>query len=112
MKFGIFYEHQLPKPWVAGKELKLFQDALEQAGMNKHEHICDSLELFGKEVMPEFKEREIAREAKKAEELAPFIEVAMQRKKYMEPLADQDIPVFPALGCSVVEGEADPKNGR
>ncbi len=30
MKFGIFYEHQLPKPWGEGKELKLFQDALEQ----------------------------------------------------------------------------------
>ncbi len=30
MKFGIFYEHQLPKPWTEGKELKLFQDALDQ----------------------------------------------------------------------------------
>ena len=28
MKFGIFYEHQLPKPWTEGLELKLFQDAL------------------------------------------------------------------------------------
>ena len=30
IKFGIFYEHQLPKPWGEGKELKLFQDTLEQ----------------------------------------------------------------------------------
>ena len=30
MKFGIFYEHQLPNLWGEGKELKLFQDALEQ----------------------------------------------------------------------------------
>uniref|UniRef100_UPI002ADE3546 LLM class flavin-dependent oxidoreductase n=1 Tax=Tepidiforma sp. TaxID=2682230 RepID=UPI002ADE3546 len=30
MKFGIFYEHQLPRPWDDGAELKLFQDALEQ----------------------------------------------------------------------------------
>ena len=30
MKVGIFYEHQLPKPWDDGIELKLFQDALEQ----------------------------------------------------------------------------------
>ena len=30
MKFGIFYEHQLPKPWDEGVELKLFQDALDQ----------------------------------------------------------------------------------
>ena len=26
-----------------------------QAGKNSHEHICESLELFAKEVMPEFK---------------------------------------------------------
>src|SRR5439155_973798 len=30
MQFGIFYEHQLPRPWVEGAELKLFQDALDQ----------------------------------------------------------------------------------
>jgi alkanesulfonate monooxygenase SsuD/methylene tetrahydromethanopterin reductase-like flavin-dependent oxidoreductase (luciferase family) len=30
MKFGIFYEHQLPRPWVEGAELRLFQEALEQ----------------------------------------------------------------------------------
>src|SRR5712672_3783353 len=30
MKFGTFYEHQLPRPWKEGAELKLFQDALDQ----------------------------------------------------------------------------------
>ena len=30
MKFGIFYEHQLPRPWVEGAELRLFQEALDQ----------------------------------------------------------------------------------
>src|SRR5271154_5226261 len=30
MRFGIFYEHQLPRPWTEGLELKLFQDALDQ----------------------------------------------------------------------------------
>ena len=30
MKFGIFYEHQLPRPWEDDSELKLIQDALEQ----------------------------------------------------------------------------------
>jgi len=29
MKFGIFYEHQLPKPWNEGDEQRLFQEALE-----------------------------------------------------------------------------------
>ncbi len=30
MKFGIFYEHQLPKPWSEGREHRLFKDALDQ----------------------------------------------------------------------------------
>ena len=30
MKFGIFYEHQLPRPWDDGLEQRLFQDALDQ----------------------------------------------------------------------------------
>ncbi len=30
MKFGIFYEHQLPRPWNDGRELELFQEALDQ----------------------------------------------------------------------------------
>src|SRR5437763_3386605 len=30
MKFGIFYEHQLPRPWEEDSERQLIQDALEQ----------------------------------------------------------------------------------
>ncbi|MET4699401.1 alkanesulfonate monooxygenase SsuD/methylene tetrahydromethanopterin reductase-like flavin-dependent oxidoreductase (luciferase family) [Constrictibacter sp. MBR-5] len=30
MKFGIFYEHQLPRPWEARSEYQLFQDSLAQ----------------------------------------------------------------------------------
>ncbi|MBV8959343.1 MAG: LLM class flavin-dependent oxidoreductase, partial [Actinobacteria bacterium] len=30
MKFGIFYEHQLPRPWTDDSERQLIQDALEQ----------------------------------------------------------------------------------
>ena len=30
MKFGIFYEHQLPRPWADGAEHKLLKDALDQ----------------------------------------------------------------------------------
>ena len=31
MKFGLLYEHQLPRPWREDSEQKLFQEALEQA---------------------------------------------------------------------------------
>lgn len=81
---------------------------IQQAGMNKHEHICESLELFAAEVMPEFKERAAQREAKKAEELAPYIDAALARKKFMPMPDDGDLPEFPALGRSIVEGEEDP----
>jgi alkanesulfonate monooxygenase SsuD/methylene tetrahydromethanopterin reductase-like flavin-dependent oxidoreductase (luciferase family) len=30
MRFGIFYEHQLPRPWGPGDEHRLLSDALEQ----------------------------------------------------------------------------------
>src|SRR5258707_11311119 len=30
MRFGIFYEHQLPRPWDSGAEQRLIADALEQ----------------------------------------------------------------------------------
>src|SRR6266568_4404654 len=30
MKFGIFYEHQLPRPWTTESEYRLLQDSLAQ----------------------------------------------------------------------------------
>src|ERR671927_747907 len=30
MQFGIFYEHQLPRPWQEGDEHRLYREALEQ----------------------------------------------------------------------------------
>jgi alkanesulfonate monooxygenase SsuD/methylene tetrahydromethanopterin reductase-like flavin-dependent oxidoreductase (luciferase family) len=79
---------------------------IQQAGNNKHDDICHSLELFAREVMPEFKASEEEREARKAEELAPYIEAAMQRKHFMRTPADADIPVFPALGRKITEESA------
>ncbi|HEY8571089.1 LLM class flavin-dependent oxidoreductase [Phenylobacterium sp.] len=78
---------------AAGVDQVIF---LQQAGRNKHEHICESLELFAAEVMPEFKVEAAEREAAKAAELAPFIEAAMARKDWMKPLAEHEIPVVPA----------------
>jgi alkanesulfonate monooxygenase SsuD/methylene tetrahydromethanopterin reductase-like flavin-dependent oxidoreductase (luciferase family) len=69
---------------------------LQQAGRNRHEHICESMELLGREVLPELEVEAAAREKRKAEELAPFIEKALARKECMAPLADADIPVVRA----------------
>jgi alkanesulfonate monooxygenase SsuD/methylene tetrahydromethanopterin reductase-like flavin-dependent oxidoreductase (luciferase family) len=52
---------------------------IQQAGNNKHEHICESLQLFADRVLPDFKARHARQAQRKAEELAPYIEKAMQR---------------------------------
>jgi hypothetical protein len=70
-----------------------------QAGRNRHEHVMESLELFGREVLPEFAERDAAAAAKKAERLAPAIERALARKPDDAhpplPVADYEIPAIP-----------------
>jgi hypothetical protein len=71
---------------------------IQQSGKNRHEHICQSLEIFAAEVMPEFKERETARAAAKARDLASFVEAALARKPRMPPIAEADIPRVEALG--------------
>ena len=56
---------------------------IQQAGNNKHEHICEALKLFAAEVMPEFKARDAERQLKKMKELQPYLDAALKRKKYM-----------------------------
>lgn len=53
---------------------------VSQAGRNRHEHICESLELFAQKVMPEFHEGEEARELAKAERLHASLEAALARR--------------------------------
>ena len=76
---------------------------IQQGGKNRHEHICEALELFAAEVMPEFKEREPQRQARKMAELQPYIEQAFARKQYMKAPADDEIPTYPAYGNTVAE---------
>ena len=51
---------------------------------------------FCAEVMPEFVADEAEREQRKADELAPFVAAALGRKRWMRPLADDEIPVVRA----------------
>lgn len=90
--------------------LRKFTDAgvdqvafIQQGGRNRHEHICEALELFAHDVMPEFKEKEVTRQKKKMEALAPFIEKAFARKERMKALADEDIPIVEALGRQITQ---------
>ncbi|HZT49759.1 MAG TPA: LLM class flavin-dependent oxidoreductase [Hyphomicrobiaceae bacterium] len=69
---------------------------LQQAGRNRHEHICASLELLARDVLPDVKAGAAEREARKAEALAPYIAAALARRKARPPLADADIPIVRA----------------
>jgi len=91
----------------AGIEQVIF---VQQAGATRHEHICESIETFAAEVMPEFAEREAACAERKRRELAPAIEAALARKPRLPPLAEAAIPVVEALGrqgVSPLQGTSD-----
>ena len=68
-----------------------------QAGRNEHDHIMESIEIFGTEILPEFLERDEAQVAAKARRLAPAIEAAMARKAAAYQQADIGDYSFPAL---------------
>jgi alkanesulfonate monooxygenase SsuD/methylene tetrahydromethanopterin reductase-like flavin-dependent oxidoreductase (luciferase family) len=78
---------------AAGVDQVIF---LQQAGRNRHEHICESLERFAADVLPEFRAEADARTARKAEALAPAITAALARKPRRAPLAQDEIPIVRA----------------
>ena len=51
-----------------------------QAGRNRHEHICEAIELFGQEVAPAFALRADELEREKDERLKPAVEAALARR--------------------------------
>src|ERR1700732_4194532 len=103
-------DHGIGTPEQLRTHLRHFEESgvdqtvfIQQGGRNKHQHICEALELFASDVMPEFRQREITREKRKQEELAPYIEKAMARKQMTKPMRDEEIPVYVALGRKVAE---------
>jgi alkanesulfonate monooxygenase SsuD/methylene tetrahydromethanopterin reductase-like flavin-dependent oxidoreductase (luciferase family) len=72
---------------------------VSQAGKTRHEHIMESLELFGREVLPEFKDRDAAAERAKAARLAPVVDQVLARKPATDhpplPAADYAFPAIP-----------------
>jgi putative sterol carrier protein len=65
-----------------------------QAGKNRHEHICESIELFGSEVLPRFAGHADAREEAKRERLAGAVEAALARRDPPRTL-DEDYVIAP-----------------
>ncbi len=79
-----------------------------QAGKNRHEDIMESLELFGRDVLPEFAERDDAQVAAKASRLEPIIEQVMGRKVDDRPLMPEGY-VMKALPKQMAEQVPNPQ---
>ena len=94
----------------------MFQDAgvdqtifIQQGGKNRHEHICESLELFAADVMPEFHEREAERAAPQGGGAGAVHRGGHGAQAAMRPLADDEIPVQEAYGNTVALTDEDIK---
>ena len=88
---------------AAGVDQMIF---IQQAGKNKHEHICEAIELFAREIMPSLKEGEEERERRKAEELAPYIEAALARKARMAEVRPDQIVGVESIGLALERRQA------
>jgi hypothetical protein len=100
---GDGYSSAIGTPDDARRHLHRLADAgvdqiifIQQAGRNRHDDICASLELFAREVMPEFQAVEADREHDKIKALQPHMDAARTRKSWMQSLADDEIPVVRA----------------
>jgi putative sterol carrier protein len=62
---------------------------VSQAGNNRHEHICESLELFGREVLPRFAEAADRKDAERQARLAEATEKALKRRPPARKLEDE-----------------------
>ncbi len=61
-----------------------------QAGNNRHEDIMESIELFGREVLPEFLDRDEAAVKEKAAHWGPIVEAALARRHRDDPMMPSD----------------------
>ena len=80
------------------EHLEIMEDAgvdqvvfIQQAGVNRHEDICESLELFAERVLPDFKARDTGHVAKKSERLAEATQRAEGRKPTLTSLSEVPI---------------------
>jgi alkanesulfonate monooxygenase SsuD/methylene tetrahydromethanopterin reductase-like flavin-dependent oxidoreductase (luciferase family) len=92
-------------PDQIGASMRRFEEAgvdqvvlLQQSGNSRHADICESLQLFATSVMPSFKQRHAAREAKKAAELAPYLARALARRRSPPAIGEAEIQPIIALG--------------
>lgn len=80
---------------------------MHQGGRMQHDWNCESLELFAREIMPEFVDGEAERERDKAERLGPVIEAALTRKRFRPEMTDDEVPAIEPFGqFSLIDPES------
>ena len=100
------------------EHLEIMEDAgvdqvvfIQQAGANRHEDICESLELFAERVLPDFKARDAAQVAMKNERLAESIEKAEAQKPALTVLSEMPIvDSYPVLKRKLEEKKEEPSD--
>lgn len=81
---------------------------LQQSGNYQHDHVCESMELWASKVLPQFRERQVARADAKAQELAPAITAALERVPPLEyPSRIDPVEAYPALWARDNGGTCD-----
>jgi alkanesulfonate monooxygenase SsuD/methylene tetrahydromethanopterin reductase-like flavin-dependent oxidoreductase (luciferase family) len=80
---------------------------LQQCGKYQPDHVRDSLELFGRRVLPGFRERAAAREARKQRELEPYIAAALKRVPPLVPVTAEPIDAYPRLWAQAPSPNAE-----
>jgi alkanesulfonate monooxygenase SsuD/methylene tetrahydromethanopterin reductase-like flavin-dependent oxidoreductase (luciferase family) len=108
-------------PQTIDEEFRKFEEAgvdqlilLQQAGGYEHSAICESLELFAREVMPAFKERHASARRRREEELAPFIQAALDRRVADPAEAAEIVASYPrawSAACPALAHAADRRPG-
>src|SRR3954451_11926988 len=92
-----------------------------QAGQNRHEHICESIELFGERVLPRFAGEADAREREKRERLADACAAALARREparslepgsYVIEPQDEPRPAYASAGAGGGEAGALAERAR
>ena len=102
------------------EHLEIMEDAgvdqvvfIQQAGANRHEDICESLELFAERVLPDFKARDAAHVAKKNERFAEATERAEGQKPTLTSL--DELPIvdsYPVLKRKLEEKTEEANNNE
>lgn len=95
---GVGTPAQLRETLEAFEEAGVDQVILQyQQGRAEHAHICETLELFARQVMPPFKERDRLHQQRKTAELAPFIETAQQQTPEIRPVDPEPVDTYAIL---------------